>query len=127
LLDFQVQVKLDKHPLVVHFTPKYEDGRWIRRNAITTRPPFITEKPMKHEVAVWWTDNRRRRLYRNVSVQYFDLGHPKIEHRAMVITGEGVGLIGNVTSKSGGPTYISLSLLKTLTLFFTFTRKTYVL
>jgi hypothetical protein len=57
---------------------------------------------MKHEVAVWWTDNQRRKLYCNVSVQYFNPGHPKIEHRAMVITGEGVGLIGNVTRKIRG-------------------------
>ena len=58
---------------------------------------------MQNEVAVWWKDNHgSRKLYRNVGVQFFDPGTPKILHRAMIIRGDRAGQVYNVRLKVRG-------------------------
>jgi hypothetical protein len=102
LLDFRIQANLDNSPLVVNFTPDYENGRWARRTATTLKSWFVTEKPMKHEVALKWTDNRAQKLSRNVVVQYLVPGRPLLMQRAMIIAGDGIGLTGTVGPRIRG-------------------------
>jgi hypothetical protein len=64
---------------------------------------------MKHEVALRWTDNHQsRKLYRNVPVQYLRPGRPLALHRAMIIRGNGVGVIGEFDMKIRGTKNIRL-------------------
>ena len=99
LLDMRVQARLDEFPLRVRFDVGYENGRWARRTATTLQSWFITEQLSKHEVALKWTDNRARVIHRNVHVQHLDSVRPEVEDWAMIIQGDGIGVIGYVVRR----------------------------
>ena len=95
-------MRLDDNLLLVHFNANYEYGRWARRTATTLKSWFITETPLKGDIALKWTDNRAQTILRNVPVQYLEPARPAINHPAMIIAGDKIGFIGDVVQRSRG-------------------------
>ena len=84
---------------MVRFGTGYEDGRWCDRNAKTMRTWFITEPPLRDEVALEWTDNRAQPMTRNVAVSYLLPSQPRINQLAIIIDGANTGEVCNVVRR----------------------------
>ena len=100
LLHYCIQPIFDSNPLNVRFKTGYEAGRHHGRTARTLKSWFVTEPPLRDEVALKWTDNRAQVIIANVPVQYLLPGLPLLNHRVVVIEGANIGQIGNVEKKN---------------------------
>ena len=100
LLHHCIRAIFDSNPINVRFRTSYEDGRHHGRTARTLKSWFVTEPPLRTEVALKWTDNRAKVIIANVPVQCLLPGLPLLNHRVVVIDGANIGQIGNVVKKN---------------------------
>jgi hypothetical protein len=61
---------------------------------------FITETLLPHQIALELTDQRGKRIYKNVEVHFLLPTKPQLDQPAIVIDGPDMGEVGIVQSKN---------------------------